>query len=295
MKGKVIAIGIGAFAVGAVGGYIFGYKTTVKKLEDWANDEISKVRTMYQQKLDERVIVGDPALKTGVFATPEGAAEFLIAKDEDPDQKALREVGRDKVNQMFVDGGYAPLSGFEEPPLRDKVEVVESLATTGPPTEEPNPLEGLTGAMIEESIWGNTARTGEIATVIDAPEEEDEGDLRVEFIPKRHPDRPYVIPESWYMGEDEYAKLDVVYFEEDGVLMGEGDQVITAKEETVGEQNLHKFGIGTNDRNSVYIRNEKLQTDYEVIRDKRSYMEAVHNMKAPGEDTGPHKLRNDDE
>ena len=299
MDKKVIAIGIGAFAVGAVGGYILGYKTTVKKLEDWANEEIQRVRAQYRQREAEileaynaeGVDADDPENKTGVFSTVAGAAEILLGKHMDPDQAALAIVGKERVSQMMVDAGYEPLTGFEDQSMKDKVETAASMAESGVIQSEE--LGEVTGEDIVKSIWQNTAATGEIATVVDVPEEEPDG--LIEFIPKRHPDRPYVVPEAWYMGEDEYEKEELVYYEEDGVLVGANDVVVTNKEEIVGEQNLHKFGIGTTDRNAVYVRNEPQKTDFEIIRDKRSYTQVVLNVKPARETSGPLKMRDDGE
>lgn len=312
MSSKTIAIGIGAFVVGATGGFILGRQLTIKKLETWANDEISKVRAQYREREAEILEAynnepDDPQRKTGVFSTPEGAAKILIGAEAlDPDQQALQEFGRDKVNELMVKNGYAPLSGFEQPTQNDVTETAESLAQVGEAPEftvdgenPPNPLEGLTGEMIEKSIWENTAATGEIAVVTDAPEDEeqeDEGDENAQFIPRRHPDRPYVIPESFYdSDEGDFKKVNLVYFEEDGVLMAEDETLVPDQEGTVGKENLHRFGVGSNDRNTVYIRNEKRKADFEVIRDKRSYTEVVHGVVPQRESSAPRKMRDDGE
>lgn len=297
MNGKTIAIGIGAFAVGAVGGYILGQRLTINKLEKWANEEISKVRRQYRDREGE-ILAGpdDPEKKTGIYATPAGAAEALLGEPIDPDQHALEIVGREKVNELFVSNGYPPLEGFEPQSDADKIETIRSLETTEEVDE--NPLEGITAEKIQKSIWENTISTGEITIPVDAPDgedDEDEGDTRVEFIPKRHPDRPYVIPENWYHAEDEYEKQELVYYDEDGILCDPDDRVVPNKEEIVGEQNLHKFGIGTNDRNTVYVRSERRKTDYEIIRNKGSYQEVVHGVPVQRESKAPHKMRDDGE
>ena len=44
---------------------------------------------------------------------------------------------------------------------------------------------------------------------------------------------------------------------------------------TVGQDNMKRFGHGCDDPNVVFIRNEKLATDFEVLRHNGSYAEEV--------------------
>jgi hypothetical protein len=46
-------------------------------------------------------------------------------------------------------------------------------------------------------------------------------------------------------------------------------------EEVVGEENMERFGVGSDDNSIVYIRNDKLDVAFEVVLDQRSYAQVV--------------------
>lgn len=87
----------------------------------------------------------------------------------------------------------------------------------------------------------------------------------------RTPDRPYVIHRDEFfndeMGWDSQSTL--TYYEGDHVLTDERDEYLADPETYVGEL---KFGHGSGDPNVVYIRNERLHAEYEVLRDPGTYM-----------------------
>lgn len=90
------------------------------------------------------------------------------------------------------------------------------------------------------------------------------------------PDEPYVISvDEFNEGEESYDKTNLTFYEADDTLVDERDTPIDTVDYTVGEDNLTKFGHGSGDHNVVYIRNEKIGTDFEVIRSKGSYSHEV--------------------
>ena len=116
-------------------------------------------------------------------------------------------------------------------------------------------------------------------------------------MPDRNADRPYVITLEQFMadGIHEDNKVSLLFFEEDGQLVDERETLVPNVEEVLGEKNLTHFGLGSNDRNAVYIRNEKLTCDFEVIRDSRSFSEVVLGVKPAREASSLRKMRDDDE
>jgi hypothetical protein len=83
-------------------------------------------------------------------------------------------------------------------------------------------------------------------------------------------DKPYVIsPEEFArIDEDDYETVSLVYYA-DGVLTDEQDNIIEDVESMVGEDSLTHFGEFEDD--SVFVRNDRLQTAYEILRDTRRY------------------------
>jgi hypothetical protein len=115
----------------------------------------------------------------------------------------------------------------------------------------------------------------EVRNVLDEAQTVHDFDIEEEMR-NRNPDEPYVISEEEFLeNEPEHVQHNLTYFEEDDVLTDEQDQPIPDTEETVGNANLLRFGQGTKDNNTVFIRNEKLNIDFEVSRNKGSYVREV--------------------
>lgn len=96
---------------------------------------------------------------------------------------------------------------------------------------------------------------------------------------RRSPDIPYVI----HIDEREeldFQSVTLTYFEGDNVLCDERDEVIglDERDELVGENNLDRFGHGSGDVSVVYIRNDKLELIYEVVKSPNAYAEEVHGF-----------------
>jgi hypothetical protein len=75
--------------------------------------------------------------------------------------------------------------------------------------------------------------------------------------------------------EPGYQQVTITFFEGDDVLSDERDQVIEDIEETVGVENLKQFGHGSKDPKIVYIRNDRLELDFEVVQSQNKYVEEV--------------------
>ena len=89
---------------------------------------------------------------------------------------------------------------------------------------------------------------------------------------------PYVITfEEFDANETEAQQITVSYFAGDGIVVDEVEEVVSAErvEETLGTNNLNKFGTNTEDPNMdpnvLYIRCEKFDLDFEVTRSPGKY------------------------
>lgn len=80
--------------------------------------------------------------------------------------------------------------------------------------------------------------------------------------------KPYVIaPEEF--GEYDYYETESLTYYADDVLTDDHDEPIENVEELVGLDSLTRFGEYEDD--SVFVRNEKLHTDYEILMDNRFF------------------------
>jgi hypothetical protein len=103
---------------------------------------------------------------------------------------------------------------------------------------------------------------------------------------------PYIISvEEYNEGCKQYDKLTISYYEEDDTLADEGEEIIENPEEIVGEDTLERFGEDSDDPDIVYVRNEKLQIDYEIILMHKSYSETVLGMSLTDVNVKRQKIR----
>lgn len=86
-------------------------------------------------------------------------------------------------------------------------------------------------------------------------------------------DEPYVISPDDYGEDDNYTQISLVYYTGDGVLTDDEDEIIEYIRDTVGEDFAEHFGEYEDD--SVFIRNDLLKCDYEILRDNRSYADVA--------------------
>lgn len=106
---------------------------------------------------------------------------------------------------------------------------------------------------------------------------QDEWDYDVEKA-NRQSDKPYVIHvDEFVANESEYeTQKTLTYYEADDILADDKDVPFTNIERSrvVGRNDL-LFGHGSLDPNIVYMRNDALGCEYEIIRESGSYQEVV--------------------
>lgn len=81
-------------------------------------------------------------------------------------------------------------------------------------------------------------------------------------------DRPFVISPDEFGEDPNYETVSLTLYA-DGVLTDEDDTIVDDIEGLVGEDSLTHFGEYEDD--SVFVRNDDLETDYEILRDLRNY------------------------
>lgn len=89
---------------------------------------------------------------------------------------------------------------------------------------------------------------------------------------------PYVITPEDFGEEEEYDTVSYTYYA-DGVLVDDYDEIVENADEVVGKDSLTRFGEYEDD--TVYVRNDALKLDYEIMRDVRKYEDVVNSYKAP--------------
>ena len=94
-------------------------------------------------------------------------------------------------------------------------------------------------------------------------------------------DRPYVISPDDFGEEDDYEIESLNYYA-DGVLTDDWDNIIGNVDDIVGEESLEHFGEYETD--TVFVRNDRLRTYFEVMRDLRRYEDLPRDDKSSEEE-----------
>lgn len=105
---------------------------------------------------------------------------------------------------------------------------------------------------------------------IDQEENEDSSPTEPIYKNSEYKPKPYVIPPEEMGYIEEYEQISFTYYA-DGVLTDDFNRPLTEAEidELVGCESLGHFGEYEED--AVYVRNERTQTDYEILMDLRNY------------------------
>ena len=84
-------------------------------------------------------------------------------------------------------------------------------------------------------------------------------------------DDPYVISPLKFAEGCDYETISLTYFKNGGILVDELGELVNDIEGTVGLEFHEHFGEYTDDPDTVYVRNDRLEVDYEIQLDIGEY------------------------
>jgi len=116
---------------------------------------------------------------------------------------------------------------------------------------------------------GYTNYSNKEANVKDASVKKEEGQVSMAA------DKPYVIEPEEFGEADGYEQISLTYYA-DQVLADEDDDLVEDVENVVGFESLESFGKFEDD--SVFVRNDRLKCDFEILLDQRNYSD-VRKLK----------------
>lgn len=97
-------------------------------------------------------------------------------------------------------------------------------------------------------------------------------------------EKPYVITPDEFSEIDDYQTISLTFYS-DHILADDGDELIEDIDAIVGVESLNHFGEYEDD--SVFVRNDRLKCDYEILLDNRKYSDVIKQK--------PYLRRYDDE
>lgn len=264
------------FVVGAAAGGGITYLVVNKKLkakyEAMLKEDIKSVKKTYAM-LRKEPPYDDPA--TAAAAYSERVEELGYAVHDATE--AAVEAAEADVDEA--------VDNFER-----TVEVAQELDEHIAEGEDAN-LEALAEnrSAIVSNIFDEARKVHEERSQAHSPDEFDE-------LNNRDPNAPFRIAVAEFFNyENEFAKITLTYYEEDDTLTDEKDVILPDIEKVIGPDAIHNFGADSDDPNIVYVRNEELLSDYEVVKDSGSYAKQVLGIRDFQDNTPRIKRMRDDE
>lgn len=148
----------------------------------------------------------------------------------------------------------------------------------------------------EDTVYSNGEAESE-----EEPEEPEEDpdalpieDLRMFEV--KDPNVPYMITEEEFrVNEDDHTQTSLVYFIKDDILVDEDEQIVNEVEDLV-DTCLDNVSVHT-ESTVVYIRNERLKLDIEVVLDTDDYIDVDidHQFRKDFDSSEPRKFRDTNE
>ena len=90
--------------------------------------------------------------------------------------------------------------------------------------------------------------------------------------PVKNTDKPYVISPDEFGEFYDYSKISLTFFS-DHILTDENYEMVEDIDDIVGVESLNHFGEYEDD--SVFVRNDRLKVDYEILLDQRKYADVL--------------------
>lgn len=200
---------------------------------------------------------------TAVFSSLTGAViGYKVA------QKRLREYYEDISTEEIAQAKsfYASLHAIREKPASPEAvlaalhsqEVLEELhnveATAIMRDYAGNPDVGKSGV---KNIFTEAEVVPDLGKGWDYPTE-----LRIR---EENPGKPYILSqEEYFENEPGHEQTALTYFLGDDTLSDDKDVPVPDADATVGDETLTQFGHGSKDNRVVYVRNERLEMDFEI-------------------------------
>lgn len=224
----------------------------------------SKLIKAYETKLDAEIngmrLFYEKRSKAGKYATPEAAAEELLPKTRE------EHLAENAVEALEAYEGDQPPPGIISPEDDPRAGANSRVRYDKIPPRSAAPLRVAPTAEEPEEITQNVFT--QQASLGDWDQEAEEA--------SRNPESPYVISHDEFLENSyEHGQNTITYYAGDEILADEREQMIDEVEAIVGMQNLQLFGHGSRDSNVVYVRNERIEVDFEVTLNQGKFSEEV--------------------
>lgn len=260
----LVLVGVLGLAAGGAGGYFLAKKRLKSFYEELSANEIAEAKEFY----------------AGVYKTDEDGAVLSpmeVLEQRHPGENA------EAIAALREYTGRLP---SEAPAATEEELIAEAKASQGHPSD--NEMDEAQIRKIEKARLHSISVDKEVGPAGGKVEEVVEEMRNVfvdpnfdleEEIKHRTSDKPYIIThDEYFAAEKDYDTQSLTYYENDDTLTDEHDKPLREIDKLIGEDHLVRFGHGSKDKSIVYVRNDRLGTDYEIVKSSGSYVEEVLGM-----------------
>ena len=174
------------------------------------------------------------------------------------------------------------IAKVEEKELEEEIEATKRRHPAAPKVEPPTLtiVPDDEEEVMEEVIEIEEQEEEPIVNVF-ANGKPDDWDWETELASRTN-DSPFCIHEEEFMAneEDSLPQQTLTYYEGDNIMADSADTPLYGWDNITGPL---RFGHGSSDQNSFYVRNPNLKGEYEILRDPGKFAEIVLGLEADSE------------
>lgn len=165
----------------------------------------------------------------------------------------------------FLKSKYEAISNEERNSYKEyyekKVAELTPEPEEQPNTPDPETFEKLRNKPDISEYTKQYVNYSDVKTAQSEPDPEEEEK-------ESYSEKPYVITPEEFGEDDEYKTISLLYFA-DEVLTDDDYAIIENVDDVVGRESLKTFGKYEDD--AVYVRNDRLKCEYEILLDERHF------------------------
>lgn len=170
------------------------------------------------------------------------------------------------VTWKIVKTKYEQIAKEEIDSVKEAFSKKESISKE-PTEDKEKSVDEIHSRLEKPNLMEYAAKVSECGYSEDLEEKNKEEDVE-----SMDDDRPYVISPDEFGELDDYDLISLTYYA-DEVLADDIDEIVEDVDNVVGLDSLTHFGEYEPD--SVFVRNDRLKADYEILLDERTYPEAI--------------------
>ena len=246
----LVAVGTGlvAAAFGVAGGIFIGKNFFEQKAQDKAEEEIAKMKAYYQDNRKDVATVESDALE---LTKQEAKARRYYQEKYEEIHTQYEELK--SKEQVYISMMYK--EGLDVPTLLEHIQdYQQNTLTDTSVTEIPIQKKKDYVVVHDDEYESDGSESDESEEDIEVTEEDETSNVD-----------PYLIDDSFFDEEDDlYSKLSYSWYAKDKVLADESNAPFLGRknyEKIVGSEFLNYISEETP---IIYVRNERLMTDYEI-------------------------------